>query len=296
LREAVEVLKKKGAESKRLEEMIAKLGKTEDELVELTTRLEHRRADAERKKAKGRTKLVIISLKHANAVNLSEVIENFLTPSGVIAADPDTNSLVIRDAPAGLETARVIIKELDVGEKMRERGERRRHGERDIPRREGVLTGKVIEAGKEGLTIESEGEKVTFYVPVRQKEDGTWIPFEELSHQVSSLKVGSKVKVQWIRGEDSEKLWIRRVLTGEPRFTIGKVIEAGEKALTIETEEGKVTFYVPLRKRDDGTLTPFEELSHHVASLKVGSKVKVQWIRGEDPKKPWIQKVEKVEK
>lgn len=302
LREAVEVLKEEGAEPKRLKEMIAKIGKTEDELLELTAHLEQRRAEAERKKAKGRTKLVIISLKHANAVNLSEVIENFLTPSGVISADPDTNSLVIRDAPAGLETARVIIKELDVGEKMRERGERRRRGERDMPRRErdrprreGIITGKVIEAGKEGLTLESEGEKVTFYVPLRRKED-EMIPFEELSHHVSSLKIGSKVKVQWVRGDDSEKLWIRRVLTGEPRFTIGKVIKAGEKGLTIETGEGKVTFYVPLRKRDDGTLTPSEELSHYVASLKVGSKVKVQWIRGEDPKKPWIRKVEKVEK
>ena len=305
LREVLGVLKETGAGPDMMRSIQVKMKQREEELVELTARLEQRRADTERKKTKERTKLVIISLKHANAVNLSEVIAPFLMPSGVISADPDTNSLVIRDAPAGLETAHMIIRELDVGEKMRERRvqrdrdrpdeERRERRERDRPRRENVITGKVIETGKEGVTIETEEGKATFHVPVRKKEDGISIPFEELSHHVASLKVGSRVKIQWYRGED-RKLWIRRVDTGEPKFITGKVIETGKKGLTLETGEGKVTFYVPLRKREDGTRIPFEELSHHVASLKVGSKVKVQWIRGEDPKKLWIRKVEKVEK
>ena len=311
LREVSGILKETGAGPDMMESIQVKMKQREEELVELTGHLEHRRADMkeERRKKKERAKLVIIPLKYANAVNLSEVITPFLTPSGAVAGDPDTNSLVIRDSPAGLEAAHLIIRELDVGEKMRERRvrrerrdrdrpdeERRERRERDRPRRENVITGKIIETGKEGLTIETEEGKATFHVPVRQKEDGTWIPFEELSHHVASLKVRSKVKVQWFRTEDSEKLWIRRVDTGEPKFIIGKVIEAGKEGLTIETGEGKVTFYVPLRKRDDGTRTPNEELSHHVASFEVGSKVKIQWIRGEDSKKLWIRRVEKVEK
>ena len=303
LREVSGILKETGAGPDMMESIQVKMKQREEELVELTGHLEHRRADMkeERRKKKERAKLVIIPLKYANAVNLSEVIAPFLTPSGAVAGDPDTNSLVIRDSPAGLETAHLIIRELDVGEKMRERivrrpdEEWRERRERDRPRRENVITGKVIETGKEGLTIETEEGKATFHVPVRQKEDGTWILFEELSHHVASLKVGSKVKIQWYRGED-RKLWIRRVDTGEPKFIIGKVIETGEKGLTIETGEGKVTFYVPLRKREDGTRTPNEELSHHVASFEVGSKVKIQWIRGDDSKKLWIRRVEKVEK
>jgi len=330
LKREAKASKEEGAGPDKLEAMQKKIKQKEAELQEYTTLLEKRGADQKLKKSRERSKLVIVSLKHANAQSLSKVIEKFLTPSGIIAAHAETNSLIIQDSPAGLETARVIIKELDVGEKIRERGERRRRverdrprgergmprgernrprregdrprGERDMPRRErdrprrdGVITGKVIKAGKEGLTVETEEGKVTFYVPVRKKEDGTLIPFEELSHHVSSLKAGSTVKVQWTRGDDSEKLWIRRVDTGEPRFMIGKVVEAGEKALTIETGEGKVTFYVPLRKREDGTRVPVKELSKATSALKVGSTVKVQWIRGEEKKKLWIQRLGKVE-
>ena len=292
-------LKEEGAAPDKLEGMQEKIKHKERELTELITHLEKRGADVKRQKTRQRSKLVIISLKHANAVNLSKVIAKFLTPSGAIAAYPDTNALVIRDSPAGLETAHLIIRELDV---MRERGERRRRGderrgrgEGDRPRREGGIAGKVIETGEKALTIETGEGKVTFYVPLRKREDGTSIPFEELSHHVASLKVGSQIKVQWMRREDSERLWIRRVDTGEPRFITGKVIEAGDKALTIETGEGKVTFYVPLRKREDGTRVPVKELSHHVASFEVGSTVKVQWIRGDDSEKLWIRRVEKVE-
>jgi len=56
----------------------------------------------------------MISLKHADALNLEEIIAKFLTPSGIIAADPDSNSLVIKDLPEGVETALKIIRELDV--------------------------------------------------------------------------------------------------------------------------------------------------------------------------------------
>ena len=296
LKQAAEALKEEGTGADAA--MLLRITRKEAELKEFTKLLAKRRTDKKRKKSRERSKLVIISLKHANAQSLSKVIGKFLTPSGIIAAHSETNSLIIQDSPAGLETARVIIKELDVGEKIRERRvrrdrdrpdkERRVRREKDRPRREGVTTGKLIEAGKKGLTVETEKGKVTFYVPVRK---------EELSHYVASLKTGSTVKVQWVRGDDSEKLLIRRVDTGErrTRAMIGKVIEAGEKSLTIETGEGKVTFYVPLRKGEDGKRAPVKELSKATSALKVGSSVKVQWVRGEEKKKLWIQKLGKVE-
>ncbi|HIE30712.1 TPA: hypothetical protein EYP66_25940 [Candidatus Poribacteria bacterium] len=98
----------------KIQELESALEERERELVELTARLEHKRADMEREREKERPKLVMISLKHADALNLEEIIAKFLTPSGIIAADPDSNSLVIKDLPEGVETALKIIRELDV--------------------------------------------------------------------------------------------------------------------------------------------------------------------------------------
>jgi DNA repair exonuclease SbcCD ATPase subunit len=214
LRHAAEVLKKESAEPEKLEAMQKEIAQKERELEELIGRLEKRRAEAEPKKAKAPAKLVILSLEHANAQNLSKVIEKFLTPSGIIAADADTNSLVIKDLPAGLEIASKIIKELDVPKKRKPQEPQVREPQAREPQeraasREGVLTGKVLEAGAEALKIETGDGKITLYVPLRQKEDGTWTQLEELSRVTAAIEVGSTVKVEWRRSE--EKLWIKRV-------------------------------------------------------------------------------------
>jgi len=122
VREAFKVMKAKSAQPGILEALQEKIAQREYQLTELTARFKNRKEEAE--KTKDRAKLTIISLKHANALILSEVIEKFLTPSGIIAAEPDSNSLVIKDLPAGLETALKIIKELDVRSRMRHHAER----------------------------------------------------------------------------------------------------------------------------------------------------------------------------
>ena len=213
LRHAVKALIEEGAGPDKLEEMQEKIARKEKELVELTARLKRRKAELVWKKAKAEPKLVILSLEHANAQNLSKVIEEFLTRSGIIAADPDTNSLVIKDVPAGLKDAEKIIEALDVPRRRiaREREQRRRRREdRDRAEQEEFFIGDVLKAGPEALTIKTKrGRKVTLYVPLRKKEDGTLTPFEELSQVVASLDEGSTVRVQWRR--DEAKFWIKRV-------------------------------------------------------------------------------------
>ena len=189
--------------------------------------LEKRRAEARSRKPQ--PKLMFFNIKYANAGKLADIIKKFLSPGGIIAADPDTNTLIIKDSPDGLETASIIIKNLDV---QRRRGPRdqpvrrdqpqrreqpqrgdqpqRRQASRETMDRENVFFGKVLEANRESLTIETRDskEKVTLFVPSRRREDGTQALPEELSMMVSKLEVGSSVRVQWRQG-DARRLIVR---------------------------------------------------------------------------------------
>lgn len=136
-RHAAKALQEEGGSPAKLEELQAKIAKREEILAQLVALQEKRRSEVRR------TGLEIFWLKHANANNLSQVIEKFLTPAGIIAAHKETNSLIIKDSPAGLSAAMMIIKSLDVSrmtalrrDRDVPRGERHDDGERDIDRRE----------------------------------------------------------------------------------------------------------------------------------------------------------------
>ena len=136
-RHAAKALQSEGGSPAKLEELQAKIAKREEILAQLVALQKKRRSEVRR------TGLEIFWLKHANANNLSQVIEKFLTPEGIIAAHKETNSLIIKDSPAGLSAAMMIIKSLDVSrmtalrrDRDVPRGERHDDGERDIDRRE----------------------------------------------------------------------------------------------------------------------------------------------------------------
>ena len=222
LRQAMKALKEEGGQPEKLKELQQKIAQEEKKLVELKNLLKKLRANAEQKKDRPRTKLMFLPVEHANAQNLSKLIREFLTPLGIIVADPDTNIIVIKSTPGDLEIASAIIKNLDIprrrGDRERPRGDqpRRRQeqeGRADRPGREengGVFFGKVLKAGRESLTIKTRdsGEEVTLYVPVRRRDDGTNAPNEELSVHVSRLEPGSNVRVQWRQG-DVRRLIVR---------------------------------------------------------------------------------------
>lgn len=215
LRQAVKILKEKGENPEKMEELQKKLAHEERKLVKFEQLLKKRRADARRKREKPRTKLMFLPLEHANAQNLGKIIQKFLMPSGIIVGDPDTNVLVIKAVPNDLEIATVIIKNLDVPKRRVARDQPRRRREQqertERKERENIFLGKVLEAGKKSLTIKTRDsrEEVTLYVPLRKKEDGTSVPNEELSAHVASFKAGANVRVQWQQGE--ERRLIRRV-------------------------------------------------------------------------------------
>jgi len=207
LRRAAKILREEGGDTEKLEEFRGKIGVEERKLVELNALLEKRRAEAKQKKPK--TRLMFFQLEHANGENLSRIIGKFLTPAGIIMTDEDTNTLVVRDTPDGLETASEIVKNLDIPRRRaaRERAER----PRERAESENFFFGTVLEAGEGSLTIKTRdlGETVTLHVPVRRKEDGTSVVNEELSKLVASFQAGTPVRVQYRRGED--KIWIQRV-------------------------------------------------------------------------------------
>ena len=113
LEHAAEDMQEEGALDEELGEMRERMAETRANLRELMGTLEERQAESGRRRAR-ETRLVILPIKHTSAFELAELIERFLTPSGIIATHEPTNSLVIRDAPAGLETAQMIIRKLDV--------------------------------------------------------------------------------------------------------------------------------------------------------------------------------------
>jgi type II secretory pathway component GspD/PulD (secretin) len=123
--------------------------------------------------------------------------------------DEDTNILIVRDTPDGLETASEIVKNLDIpGRRATREGAER---PRERAESENFFFGTVLEAGEGSLTIKTRdlGETVTLHVPVRKKDDGTSVVDAELSKLIASFQPGTPVRVQYNRGED--KLWIQRV-------------------------------------------------------------------------------------
>ena len=307
LRHAVKASKEEGGNPEKLEGLQEEIHQEERKLEKLNALLRERRAGGKRRKQKPRTELMFFRLERANAQNLSEIIREFLGPSAIVVGDPDSNILVIKATGNDLEIASMIVKNLDVPRKRVARDQpRRRREQRERADRGNVFFGKVLEAGKKSLTIKTRdsGETVTLYVPLRRKEDGTRVPNEELSMHVASFDLGTDVKVQWRQGE--ERRLIQRVTSikeeaerreREARWEVflGEVLEAGKKSITIKTRDSgeTVTIHVPLRKKEDGTRVPNEELSIHVASFDVGANVKVQWQWDEE--KRWIRRVTRIE-
>lgn len=310
LKQAVKAMKEKGDAPDRLEELQKEIGQEAERLAKLNQLLEKQKAGTKRKKERPRTKLMFFPLEHANAQNLSKIIQEFLTPSGTVLGDPDSNILVIKATPNDLEIAMVIIKNLDVPKRRagREQPRRRREPRERTERREreNFFLGKVLKAGKKSLTIKTRdsGEEVTLYVPLRKKEDGTSVPNKELANYVASFDVGTDVRVQW--RQDGRKRFIQRVTDikkevarrkREEQWEVffGTVLKSSKKSITIKTRDSgeEVTIYVPLRKKEDGTMVLYEELSAHVASFDVGANVKIQWQQ--DGERRLMKRVTRIE-
>lgn len=296
LRAGIRALKEEDGNPKKLRELQDKLVREERKLVELNELLKKREASARQERRKPQTRLMFFPLEHGNAQNLGSIIQRFLTPSGIVMWDLDTNTLVIKATDNDLEIASAIVENLDIPKRKTTRDQaRRREVQSDRDRQESFFFGEVLKAGRESLTIRTmdSREKVTLYVPFREKDDGTRVLYEELSMHVASFDVGTNVRVQWRQGED--RRYIQRVTDikkevqrreREARWKVffGKVLKSSEKSITIKTMDSgeEVTLYVPPRRRDDGKMVPNKELAVHVASFDVGTGVKVQWEQGEE--------------
>ena len=84
----------------------------------------------------------------------------------------------------------------------------------DMPRdREEPLkdsAGEVISTSEAEITLRIlEGDVVTFKVPSRRKEDGSWVLNEDFSEFAKSLEPGTRVKILWREAEGQK--FIRRI-------------------------------------------------------------------------------------
>ena len=99
----------------------------------------------------------------------------------------------------GLEELRA--KYPDISRELREE---RPEGDPDIsrdPEPERPLednAGTVVSADKRHITLKTfEGETFTFRVPLRRKDDGSWVLNEDFAEYAGSLKPGTQIAIVW---------------------------------------------------------------------------------------------------
>jgi len=144
-------------------------------------------------------KIVIFSLKYHKADILRDVVDKFLTPIGVVAADSWTNSLVVKDTAEGIRDAQYIIEKLDIDTAA----------ERELNKSLGRFVGRVLASGPKVIQLEypnSPVDYVTLYVPLKQQQDGTEVQDKEISAIAENLEPGKEIWVKWKRLDG--KMWI----------------------------------------------------------------------------------------
>jgi len=156
---------------------------------------------------KDKLQLELYRAKFVDAAHLKDIVSDFLTEAGLIRADPRTNYLIVMDVPIGMERAFTIIKTLDIpveGEIIMERLNHR-DDKRD------TVTGKVIEANAEYVTIKEfeSGKTIRVHVPVRETETDKPFLDERLSEMAASLQAGDGVKIAFVADDDT--LWIEEI-------------------------------------------------------------------------------------
>jgi len=144
-------------------------------------------------------KIVIFSLKYHKADILRDVVEKFLTPIGVVAADTWTNSLVVKDIAEGIKDAQYIIDKLDIDTAA----------ERELNKPLGRFVGRVLASGPNVIKLEYPNrpmDYVTLYVPLKKQQDGTEAQDKEIAQIAEKLEPGKEVWVKWKKLDD--KMWI----------------------------------------------------------------------------------------
>ncbi|HIA70639.1 TPA: hypothetical protein EYN98_32255, partial [Candidatus Poribacteria bacterium] len=182
-------------ESEKRESWLQDLKQNRKQLAEI--RRQHNR-DREKSK-KSRQQLKIVHLKYGHAGNLAEIIESFLSEDGVVAADMDTDSVVVRDTEKGIETAVAIIKALDIPKASRHgdhhsdehQDEHGSHGEHDeaMEKREDVFFGKLLEKRDRHITIETRDGRKEVNLSIPMREDGKLV--DDFVEFIEQLEIGS---------------------------------------------------------------------------------------------------------
>ena len=141
----------------------------------------------------------IYTVKYHKAEILKQVVEKFLTPIGVAAADSWTNSLVVKDIKEGIRDAQYIIDKLDIDTAA----------DRELSKPIGRLVGKVLASGPNVIKLEYPNrpmDYVTLYVPLKKQPDGTEVRDKQIAQIAENLETGKEVWVRWKRLDD--KMWI----------------------------------------------------------------------------------------
>lgn len=194
----VEHLKEIHAPEEKIEQLVRKIEEWKRELEEL-----HR---PEPKFPHPERRVIVIHLEHAPADYLAEIIEDFLTPDGVVRADMRTNSLIIRDVEPDLRDIEMIIHELD-------RPESPYYTEVEfmIPEH-GREIANIIEITEDSIFVDFpehwEWPELELWIPLQKRNDGEWARDEEIAQKVGQLGIDAPIEVEWEKHEDDDRLWI----------------------------------------------------------------------------------------
>lgn len=172
------------------------------EVIRSEDRLKEVIAEVNRVRADSRIKIVVFTLKYHKADILQEVIQKFLTPEGIVAADTWTNSLVVKDTAEGIYDAQLIIERLDINTAA----------ESELQKLVGRVVGRVLASGPSVIKLEYPNAPLNYislYVQLKKLADGTEIPDEEIAQIIGSLEPGTEIWAKWRRVD--EKMWITAI-------------------------------------------------------------------------------------
>ena len=162
----------------------------------------------------------------------------------------------------------------------------------------GVAFGIVMKKDGEAIEIRSDSnaEPLRLTPQVRDGVD------KEMREQFEKLALGSRIQVAWVKQEHPRAMKIRVLWTrpeaanDERRSTgnaVGVITEKGADFVRIKSENGESERYTPRWSGDGPKAGLDKEMVRALEKLKVGDKVRLEWVLEEHRRIVRIEKLDK---
>lgn len=225
----IENLKREHASEEKIRELVRRIEEWKQELEEI------HRPKREREIPRLERRIIVIRLEHAPADYLAEIIEEFLSPDGVVSADMRTNSLIIRDVEPNLHDIEMIVHELDQPEEVH-------YTELDFTLPEhGREIAKVVQITEDFIVVDFpehwEWQEVELWIPSQPRDDDI---DKEIREKVDKLGIDILIEVEWRKREGDDRLWIVDVEPLGLDISIEEMQEMMNHAMEVSSPEEAV--------------------------------------------------------